>query len=210
MDRKLNVQQILLLAVGLLFACCIVPCFCADSAPPNSQEENGCWVCGVRGVPFPDEDINRYVGHVVDPGVIAEIGRIVEERYPGHYISFSFKMIENETNWIPLGDNNREVHFNKILLTSCLDHGLIDSGGKVLEPPVAELTNSKDGAEQVEPLAGPFPYSEDLSPRSGKIHGYHYLAGLYEFESHTSWSPSGVDMDIGLWNHDTEVAVART
>lgn len=140
---------LLLLAVGMLFAVCTVSVLCLDSGEAELQKEMDefeCWVCGVRGVPFPDDDINRYVGQVVDPSVISEIDRLVEERYPGHYTTFTFKIIDNETEWIYLGDNTWEFRPHKMLLTSYLDHGIISPEGEVLEPPVAE---------QVKPQAGP-------------------------------------------------------
>lgn len=134
-----------LLVACLFFACLTVP-YLASSPAVSEPSEDECWICGVKGVPFPDDDINRYVGQVVEPGVVAELGRLVDERYPGHCISFSFKIIEEETEWISLGGDQWEFRPKRFILTSFFDHGVISPEGEVLEPPVGQ---------QVKPQAGP-------------------------------------------------------
>lgn len=192
-------KYLTLLAVPVLIALLAVPCFASDTAQPQDE----CWICGVKGVPFPDEEINCHVGQVIDKSVISEINRLVEERYPGHYTSFTFKPIEYEKyNVKDIGGQDAVMwQFHKILLVSYLDHGVISPEGEVLESPVAE---------KVKPLAGPYPYSGSLNQGYGRVHGRHYLSGTYVFESHTSWTPNYADMGIGLMNLDTEIGVTQT
>ncbi|MBW1932312.1 MAG: hypothetical protein JRI56_04680 [Deltaproteobacteria bacterium] len=188
-------RHMTMLVVSVLMALLVIPCFASNT----EQFQDESWLCGVRGVPFPDEEINRYVGQVIDPSIILELTLLVEERYPGHCTSIEGKTVEGETiETIYRGEKTTFIHFHKILLISFLDHGVIGPGGEVLEPPVAEQTRSKFSSEQVKPLSGPYPYSGTLTSGSWKIHNKHYLAGTYEFESHTSWTPSYANMGIGL------------
>jgi len=116
-----------LLAVPLIMALLAIPCLASDTTQPQDE----CWICGVKGVPFPDEDINRYVGQVINASVISEINRLVQERYPGHYTSFTFKPIEYEEYHVKDRGGQYEVmgQFHKILLVSYLDHGVISPEG---------------------------------------------------------------------------------
>jgi len=132
-ERK---KYLTLLAVPVLIALLAIPCSASDRAQPQDE----CWICGVKGVPFPDEDINRYVGQVIDPSIILELTLLVQERYPGHCTSFTAKPIEYEEYHVKDRGGQWEVmcQFHKILLISFLDHGVISDDGRVLEPPVAE------------------------------------------------------------------------
>jgi hypothetical protein len=141
-------KYLTILAVKVLIVLLAVPCFASDTAQPQdecfasdtAQPQDECWICGVKGVPFPDEDINRYVGQVVDWSMIAELDRLVDERYPGHCTSLTFKPIEYEEFHVKdrCGQDTVMIHLHKVLLGAFLDHGIIGPGGEVLEPPVAE------------------------------------------------------------------------
>lgn len=183
-------NYLILIAIPVMMALFTLPCFASDTAEP--QEE--CWICGVKGVPFPDEDINRYVGQIIDPDIISKINHLVEERYPGHSTSFTFKMLDSETECIYLEDGKIMSRPHRMLLTSYLDHGVISPEGQVLELPLAGIDTL---------LAGPYYYSGTLNSGSGRVHNSHYLVGIYEFESHTSWTPTYADMGIGLYNYNT-------
>lgn len=135
---KLVFYQII---VGVLIASYLIPCSHSNSAPEDSEVDE-CWICGVKGVPFPDEDINRYVGQIVDWSIVVKLDRLVDERYPGHCTSLTLKPIEYEEFHVKDrgGQDTVMIHVHKVLLGAFLDHGIIGPGGEVLEPPIAEQT----------------------------------------------------------------------
>jgi len=79
------------------------------------------------------------------------------------------------------------VKVYKLRLIEILDHGIIDLGDN---PP--HWTVGSSTSNTVVPKAGPFPYEGTLSPQQWRTHGRVYTTGPYEFESHTSWTPSGL------------------
>jgi hypothetical protein len=146
LNHKKIIYTASLVLIGLFILTYTVPGFSSDKA----GGEDECYICGVRGVPFPDEEINRYIGRIIDTSLISEIDCMVEEKYPGHYTSFTFEILDAETEWNYLGDDTWQIHFKKVRLINYLDHGIIDDNGEVLAPPVSETKDVK-----VLPLAGP-------------------------------------------------------
>ena len=100
---------------------------------PGRCEHGETFLNGVRGVPFPDEDINRYLGKVVDARVMLEIQRLIDERYPGHRISITGRDVEMEP--IEVG-GRRLFKFRKAIIYEVLDHGVF-ARGELIEPPIA-------------------------------------------------------------------------
>lgn len=138
---------ILLVASALFAAYWVVPGLCSDASSSSTEEPNSSvygdeWyrMHGVPvPVPFPDEEINSYIGKVYHGSVIGEIGRLIEEKYPGHQPLIKFKVIESEERWgIDRGGQpTLYIHFQKILIVEILDCGALGPNGGVLEPPVA-------------------------------------------------------------------------
>ena len=109
---------LVLTVVVVIVAARVLPCLGSSYAEGVGY---ACWWDGIREVPFPDEDINRYVGRVIDWSVFLELIRLVDERYPGHGVTVYFKSIEAE--WVDLGGDTWEGRFDKVLLISFLDRG---------------------------------------------------------------------------------------
>ncbi|MFB0543718.1 MAG: hypothetical protein ACETVR_02945 [Candidatus Bathyarchaeia archaeon] len=71
-----------------------------------------------RCIPFPDEDINKYVGKVVDASKLGEIGGLIKEKYGTRSYSIEFYEIEAE---LIQKDNKLIGHISKVLITNILD-----------------------------------------------------------------------------------------
>ena len=181
-ESSLSLVLVLLL-VSVPFANYIAPSLGLDSIQSVAHEENSSnsdeggygddWYRrhGVPvPMPFPDEDINRYIGKIGPASMIKEICLLIEERYPGHCPLIEFKMIEADQKWIidRGGQRTLAIHFLKIQITEILGHGVLGPHGEVLEPPAAEQTKSEDSTEQTGSVGptgmGPYYYSETLEP----------------------------------------------
>ena len=172
--RKINRTTLALLTVvGLTLTLGITLCSAAIASQDNP-------------VPFPDKEIQQYVGKEIGIDVMKEINEFITSKYPDHVSSITFREIEAEEHEGigPMGEPILWVSVTKLELIEALDYGL-DSN------PPPESTRRV------------YSYSGTLSPGVGKWHGNYYLYGTAEFTSDTSWTPSNVPMHIGLLNKDT-------
>ncbi|MCS7364004.1 MAG: hypothetical protein NDF54_01010 [archaeon GB-1867-035] len=147
------------------------------------------WVCASEyPKPFPDEEINKYIGKVVDASVLNEIAMLIEKKYPDHLFAIIFKIIEADTRWITDrgGQPTYEIKAHKILIASIVDWG------------------PKSPSDNTTPL-WQYHYEVTLSGGYGAVHGNYYIQGVSVFESATYWnvvssSSGGTYIGVGLWN----------
>jgi len=179
MKKKTNRTALaLLIVVGLTLATTLGVTLC--SAAMASQD---------NPVPFPDEEIQQYIGKEIDMSTMKEINNFITSKYPDHISSITFREIETEEHegLGPEGEPILWVRVNKLELIEVLDYGLNPNPNR-LSKSISRTTYS---------------YSGTLKPGIGKWHGNYYLYGTAEFTSDTSWTPSNVPMHIGLLNKDT-------
>lgn len=159
--KQINLNRVtiaLLTVVGLTLSLGITLC----SATRASQD---------NPVPFPDKEIQQYVGKEIGIDVMKEINEFITSKYPDHVSSITFREIEAEENEGigPMGEPVLWVKVTKLELIEALDYGV-------------------DSNFQPESTRRVYSYSGTLSPGVGKWHGNYYLYGTAEFTSDTSWT----------------------
>jgi len=84
------------------------------------------WIQANEPKPFPDDEINQYIGKVVDPKVLNDIANLIESKYPDHIFGIKFKIIDKEEHWITDrgGQHTLVIKLKRILIAGIYDEGL--------------------------------------------------------------------------------------
>lgn len=132
--------------------------------------------------PFPDDEINNYIGKEVTPEELHQLVILIKTKYPNRSFLIKFKIVDAEIKWIKdvKGRPAIELKLKRLIIAEILDYG-------------------EDNSIQPE---WQYHYEVTLPPGYAAMHRYHYIQGLAVFDSLTYWNVINNynDIGVGLWN----------